>query len=245
MKAVADGKVIGEYTYNGKGQRIIKKTKSGDGDDEGDDDGEYDHHIVFHYDLSGKLSEETKADRKLIADYIYLNGSPLAMIRKQHYKEEIFFYHNDHLGTPKVITDKLKKVVWNVEFDPFGNKLHKHGRHGQYIRKVKNNLRFTGQYDDKETNTHYNGIRTYLPSGGRYLEADPIGVPMSANHLYAYAKANHSYLMIPLVWLTLQKDLCGYCHGLAPYHAILAVLMISPIQKLVMSISFLKMARHH
>ena len=198
MKAVADGKVIGEYTYNGKGQRIIKKTKSGDSDDEGDDDGEYDHHIVFHYDLSGRLIEETKADGKLIADYIYLNGSPFAMIRKQHHKEETFYYHNDHLGTPKVLTDKLKKIVWDVEFDPFGNELHKHGRQGTYIRKVKNNLRFTGQYNDKETNTHYNGKRTYLPSGGRYLEADPIGIQEGNNHLYLYANANPIRFTDPL-----------------------------------------------
>ena len=183
MKAVADGKVIGEYTYNGKGQRIIKKTKSGDGDDEGDDDGEYDHHIVFHYDLSGKLIEETKADGKLIADYIYLNGSPLAMIRKQHYKEEIFFYHNDHLGTPKVITDKLKKVVWNVEFDPFGNELKNHGRHGDYIRKVINNRRLPGQYFDKETGLHQNWHRDYMPMIGRYPQTDPLGLKRRAESI--------------------------------------------------------------
>ena len=40
------------------------------------------------------------------------------MIRKQANGEETLYYHNDHLGTPKVLTDKLKKLVWNIEFDP-------------------------------------------------------------------------------------------------------------------------------
>ena len=109
------------------------------------------------------------------------------MIRKQEHKDETFYYHNDHLGTPKVMTDKLKKVVWNVEFDPFGNEIgrdkdddgddHGHnGRYGKYIRKVINNLRFPGQYFDKESGLHQNGFRDYNPETGTYPQGDPIGL---------------------------------------------------------------------
>ena len=186
QEAVADGKIIGEYTYNGKGQRIIKKTKSGDGDDGDDDDGEEDDLCkVFHYDQSSRLIEETACNGKFLVDYIYLNGNPLVMIRKQHHKEETFYYHNDHLDTPKVLTDKLKKIVWNVEFDPFGNELHKHGRHGQFIRKVKNNLRLPGQYFDKETGLHQNYFRDYDPETGTYPQSDPIGL-LGGMNPYSY-----------------------------------------------------------
>jgi len=37
------------------------------------------------------------------------------------------------------------------------------------------NLRFPGQYFDKETNLHYNYFRDYSPEIGRYIESDPIG----------------------------------------------------------------------
>ncbi len=133
IKVEKHGKTLGEYIYNGNGQRGIKKTKEHDehsGRDRDDDDDENGHHLtVFHYDLSGQLIEETTAKGKLIADYIYLSGKPLAMIRKQEHKDEIFYYHNDHLGTPKVMTDKLRKVVWKVEFDPFGNPLDDEREH--------------------------------------------------------------------------------------------------------------------
>lgn len=60
------------------------------------------------------------------------------------------------------------------------------------------NLRFPGQYFDKETNTHYNYYRDYSPDIGRYVEADPLGVLTTKsptpttrlNHLYTYVDSN-------------------------------------------------------
>lgn len=31
-----------------------------------------------------------------------------------------YYYHNDHLGTPQVITDTNANVVWQVNYTPFG-----------------------------------------------------------------------------------------------------------------------------
>lgn len=61
----------------------------------------------------------------------------------------------------------------------------------------KTTIRLPGQYYDQETGLHYNYYRTYDPSTGRYLEADPIGIipppgvtPYEINHLYAYVGNN-------------------------------------------------------
>jgi RHS repeat-associated protein len=51
------------------------------------------------------------------------------------------------------------------------------------------NLRFAGQYYDKETNLHYNYFRDYDPSIGRYVSSDPIGLAGGIN-TYLYAEAN-------------------------------------------------------
>lgn len=48
---------------------------------------------------------------------------------------------------------------------------------------------FPGQYYDSETGLHQNGFRTYDPSTGRYLEADPIG-QLGGINLYTYSLNN-------------------------------------------------------
>jgi RHS repeat-associated protein len=88
------------------------------------------------------------------------------------------------------MTDKLRNVVWNVEFDPFGNDISQSGRGGSYIRNVTNNLRFPGQYFDAETGLNYNYFKDYNPMIGRYIEADPVGIKNGRNHLYIYALNN-------------------------------------------------------
>ena len=54
---------------------------------------------------------------------------------------------------------------------------------------MENNLRFPGQYEDKETGWHYNWNRYYEPGVGRYLRVDPIGFKGGFN-LFLYALNN-------------------------------------------------------
>uniref|UniRef100_UPI0025AB08D8 RHS repeat-associated core domain-containing protein n=1 Tax=Providencia stuartii TaxID=588 RepID=UPI0025AB08D8 len=55
------------------------------------------------------------------------------------------------------------------------------------------NLRFQGQYFDKETGLHYNTFRYYAPDLGRFTQQDPIGLAGGLN-LYQYAPN-------PLTWV--------------------------------------------
>jgi len=78
----------------------------------------------------------------------------------------VYYYHNDHLGTPQKMTDVNGAVVWSADYRPFGQA-------DVTINTVTNNFRFPGQYEDKETGLHYNWHRYYEPGIGRYLRADP------------------------------------------------------------------------
>lgn len=96
--------------------------------------------------------------------------------------KETYFYHTDHLGTPLMMTDKNGNKVWEGEFLPFGEQYHITG-------SVINNLRFPGQYYDKETGLHQNYFRDYDPKRGTYQQRDPIGLLGGINP-YSYVLSN-------------------------------------------------------
>ena len=82
----------------------------------------------------------------------------------------VYYVHNDHQGTPQVVTNQAKAVVWMADYQPFG-KLQP----GQ-ANSIELYSRFPGQYVDSETGNYYNYFRDYDPSIGRYIESDPIGI---------------------------------------------------------------------
>ncbi len=108
----------------------------------------------------------------------------------------IYYVHNDHLGTPKAMTDANQTVVWKSEHTPFGNSTVDEDPDGDSINVVMN-VRFPGQYYDQETNLHYNWNRYYDPNIGRYITSDPIGLTGGVN-TYGYALQNPIMYYDPL-----------------------------------------------
>ncbi len=98
--------------------------------------------------------------------------------------------HTDHLNTPRVITDSNGNPVWRWDSAPFGETLpdenpQKTGSTSNFVF----NLRFPGQYFDRETNLHYNYFRDYDPQTGRYIQSDPIGLDGGMN-TFGYVSGN-------------------------------------------------------
>lgn len=128
---------------------------------------------TYTLDSSSTIALSSIADGYVIADAIRLvNISPTAT-------DELFFVHNDHLGTPQVITDQHQAIVWQAQYDPFGKAT-------VTTEVIVNNIRFPGQYFDRETGLHYNYFRYYDPGTGRYITSDPIGLSGGIN-TYGYA----------------------------------------------------------
>lgn len=62
----------------------------------------------------------------------------------------VYYVYADHLNTPRVITDGSNKVVWRWDSDPFGADAANEDPDGDGA-KFRYNLRFPGQYFDRET----------------------------------------------------------------------------------------------
>ncbi len=139
--------------------------------------------IIYHYDHSGNLLAETTPEGSLLRAYIYAIGMRIATVVPDGNELEIYYHHNDHLGTPQKLSDANGTVVWSADYLPFGKAMV------DQSSVIVNNIRLPGQYYDSETGLHYNWHRFYDPETGRYISADPIGLAGGIN-LYAYANQN-------------------------------------------------------
>ena len=163
----------------------------------------------FIYGLSGELLAELDAEGSIVEEIVYLNGEPLALLSANAAESADYHYvHNDHLGTPRKITNSTGQVVWQASYDPFSEATVNHDVDGDGT-SYSFNVRFPGQYFDAETSLHYNYFRDYDPSTGRYLQSDPIGLgggrntyefgggdPMSWIDRYGLAVTNNSPCLV-------------------------------------------------
>jgi RHS repeat-associated protein len=191
---------IAEYVYNGAGQRIKKVTQ--------------DETRIFHYDTLGHLIAETDQKGMTLAEYVYLGDQPLAMMEADG---SAYYFHNDHLGTPQMLTDQTKGVVWKTGYGAFGEV-------NILIETIENPFRFPGQYYDKETGLHYNYFRYYSPKIGRYITPDPIGLEGGIN-LYVYAGNNPTNQIdsFGLKWVFVGWDVQNVETMWTKYRVLLAV----------------------
>lgn len=109
---------------------------------------------------------------------------------------KLYYIHTDHLNTPRLITNQAQQAVWRWDqAEPFGTYPANDNPSGLGVFEF--NLRFPGQYFDKETNAHYNYFRDYSPEIGRYVQSDPIGL-LGGLNTYAYVGANPISIKDPL-----------------------------------------------
>ena len=177
----AAGGTLASYTYDGFEQRLIKTVSGSYGE-------------IYQYGQDGLLLEETNASGVAQADYIYLNGRPVAVLNGS----TLYYLHDDMLGTPQLATDSSQNIAWQASYDPFGQ--------ASVSGTITQNLRLPGQYFDVESGWNHNGFRDYTPTFGRYIEPDPLGRLGSWNNLYVYVDDNPADLIDPL-------GLCPKCQG--------------------------------
>ena len=88
-----------EFEYNAFNQRIKKESYLGT---------EY-----YHYNENGQLIAVSNNNGNLHQEYFYLDTSLIALF--DHIQNQLYYVHNDQLGTPIALTDTNGVVVWNLK----------------------------------------------------------------------------------------------------------------------------------
>ena len=120
----------------------------------------------------------------------------------------VYTVQTDHLGSPFQVRTLAGQVVWRWESEAFGKTAPNEDVDGDG-NKLTLNLRFPGQYFDRESGLHYNWNRYYSPRLARYMSPDPIGLSGGIN-LFAYVYGNPLSYVDPF---GLDVRICHYPGG--------------------------------
>ena len=182
---------VTQYALNGLGQRVAK---TGSGVEGGT--------VYFVYDETGHLVGEYDGAGAVIQETIWLGDLPVGVLKA----EALYNVNPDHLGAPLTVTDATGQIVWRWDRDPYGNGKPNENPGG--LGTFTYNLRFPGQYYDKETEFYYNYYRDYNPKAGRYVQSDPIGSKGGINP-FVYVQNNPVSGIDPLELWTVNIGISG------------------------------------
>ncbi len=144
---------------------------------------------------------------------------PLARIDGGREKATIRWYHCGVNGAPDRVTNEEGKTEWRHDTGGWGQTESEY-EYGM----IRENLRYQGQYLDRETGLHYNLHRYFVPECGRFIQPDPISLAGGIN-LYLYAPNPIGWID---PWGLTAKDLANNMEadgrplspGQTPHHAV-------------------------
>ncbi|MGB7992094.1 MAG: RHS repeat-associated core domain-containing protein, partial [Candidatus Methylophosphatis roskildensis] len=129
----------------------------------------------------------------------------------------LYYFHTDQVGLPEELTDAQGHIRWRAAYKAWGNTLAERWEtvdlkgeavafvEGDGQPLIEQNLRYQGQYLDRDTGMHYNTFRYYDPDIGRFISPDPIGL-LGGKNLYEYAPN-------PIAWIDPWGLSCAFDKG--------------------------------
>jgi RHS repeat-associated protein len=163
------------YTYNPLGNRVRK--------DVGSTSTEY-------FFFAGGVIAELNPTTIVWTDYI---GYGKRMVKETSGNGTgAQYYHDDHLGSARIMTDSSGAIISNCTYNPFGEEI------GCSPNNTSNHYRFTGKERDSESGLDDFGARYFSSSMGRWATPDwnvrPVTVPYAnfgdpqSLNLYLYVR---------------------------------------------------------
>jgi len=200
------GRELARYRYNHHGLRVSKQTQA-----------ETTHTL---YNDERQRIADLDAHGRIIRQYIWLGDQLIATLDAQQPKalqappegffaelaqtlealwnsvtantDRLAFVHVNHLGAPVAATDEAGRIIWQVDYAPYGGLIRTTASPGNQTAYTLA-LRLPGQWEDAESGLYYNDFRYYDPQAGRYLSPDPLGrlaERLGSPNAYAYVNNN-------------------------------------------------------
>ncbi|KZT14206.1 hypothetical protein A1D30_19600 [Acidovorax sp. GW101-3H11] len=184
---------------------------------------------AVHSDHLNTPRKLTQANGQAVWQWPTANGPmPIAAV----VNGQTYAVHSDHLNTPRKLTQANGQAVWQWAYSAFGDEQPTTAAKrftsemtvpttgATSIPDVTFNLRYPGQYFDKETGLHYNYFRTYAPGTGRYTQGDPIGLDGGWNR-FGYVGGNPLSFVDPfgLTWEDVIKAMAALSCDSARYNS--------------------------
>jgi RHS repeat-associated protein len=162
------------YTYNPLGNRVRK--------DVGSTPTEY-------FFFAGNVIAELNPNTAAWTDYIFGGKERYAKDSSSN-GSGVQYYHSDHLGTTRIMTDASGAKISDCTYGPFGEEI------GCSPGNTSNHYKFTGKERDGETGLDAMGQRYHSSAMGRLMTPDPLMLqkqklldPQQWN-MYQYARDN-------------------------------------------------------
>ncbi len=187
----ADGK---QFTFNGDNKQTQIKDAN--------------NNVIGTYFYDGNGARIKKITNTETTIFVYSGGKLIAEYSTQQATiPSISYLTNDHLGSPRVITDQNGEVISRRDFMPFGEELNSGigGRETTQKYNATNDeirQKFTGYQKDQESGLDFAEARMYKNNLGRFTTVDPLlasgksANPQSFNR-YAYTLNNPINLVDP------------------------------------------------
>lgn len=134
--------------YDASGQRVYRERA-------GEVTHYYGRYIDLSYSKSGGISRKTQ----------YYYAGPLLIARKDASGK--YWYHQDHLGSTRLITDHTGSVVARYDYNAFGTAMNMSGT-------GTTDIQFSGHRTDDANNLTYMNARYYDSDLGRFISADSV-----------------------------------------------------------------------
>ncbi len=138
-------------------------------------------------------------------DYLYMNQSGCEEKLKGWFahlycpekvlppsKEEVYFYHPDHLGSSSWITDIVGSPIQHMSYLPFGEEFV-----DQQTSDWSAAYKFSGKEKDAETGYNYFGARYYMSDLSIWASVDPLSDKYPSLSPYVYCANNPIIIIDP------------------------------------------------